>query len=136
MKAYRNIAIAAISRREPPFRCLTLAWILLVIVGSLQPARPAAVVIMHRGIHYVAFAGTSLLLLLLARNRRQEILAVVATCFLGFSLEFMQHFVYHNVMEWRDVRDDAVAILAAYALYRLAGTCKSALAEIRSIPSP
>ena len=47
------------------------------------------------------------------------------------SLECLQHLIYHNLMEWRDVRDDTLAVLAAFVLYRLGGTCKAAFAATR-----
>ncbi len=107
-------------------------WFLLVVVGSLQPARPVMLVglhgaSLHRHIHWLAFAGATSLLLLLSRNRRQEIQGVVATFLLGLSLEYLQHFIYRNAMEWYDVRDDALAILAAFTLYRLAAAGKTVL---------
>lgn len=108
--------------------CITLAWLLLLIVGSLQPARlgPGMAlhrgnhpgVAVHRGIHWLAFAGTALLLLLLSRNRRQEICSAIGTFLLGLSLEYLQHLIYRKPMEWRDVADDILAVLAAFALYQ------------------
>ena len=78
---------------------------------------------LHREIHWLAFAGAAFLLLLLSRNRREEILGVLGTCFLAISLEYLQHriFVPHDPMEWHDVRDDALGVMLALALYRLAG---------------
>jgi hypothetical protein len=99
---------------------------LLVAVGSLRPASPGPVLDLHREIHWLAFGGAALLLLLGSRNRRQEIRSVIAVFLLGLSLEYLQHLIYHNPMEWDDVGDDALAILAVLALYRLAGTCKAA----------
>src|SRR6266849_2488245 len=111
-------------------RRLTMAWLLLMVVGSLQPARllevagflrsaglrvaigslqpasplaaagalqpagPGPVVDLHRQIHWLAFGGAAFLLLLLSRNRRQEIRSVIATCLLGLSLEYLQHLIY------------------------------------------
>ena len=64
----------------------------------------------HRGVHWLAFAGAALLLLALARNRRQEIGSVIAVFLLGLSLEYLQHLIYGKAMEWWDVRDDTVAV--------------------------
>jgi hypothetical protein len=97
---------------------LTQLWILTLIVGSLQPARPSAVLSTHRGLHYLAFAGTAFLLFLLTRNLYQQIQGAIAAILLGLSLEFLQHLLYHNDMEWHDVRDDSLAVLGAFALYR------------------
>ena len=94
-------------------------WLVLLIAGSLQPGRPGPVVAMHRGIHFLGFGGATFLLLLLSANLLGEIRAFLAMFLLGLSLEYLQHIMYHNVMEWWDVRDDAFAILAAWALYRV-----------------
>ena len=112
-------------KREHILR-LTQIWILFLIVGSLQPVRPRLVVGLHREAHWLAFATAALLLLLLSRTRRQELHRVIAACLLGLSLECLQHLIYGNTMEWRDVRDDALAITLAFVLYRLSRTCKFA----------
>ena len=110
----------------PPLvlRIVTRLWIALLIIGSLQPARPGLVTGVHREIHWLAFAGGALLLFLLSSTRRQQILRAFAIFFLGLSLEFLQHLIYRNPLEWRDIADDGVAILVAFALYRLTGTRK------------
>jgi hypothetical protein len=100
-------------------RRVTQVWLAVLILGSLQPARPKPVVSMHLGIHLLGFGGAVFLLLLLADNLLREIRAVVGMCLLGLTVELLQHLMYGNVMEWWDVRDDALAILTAWALYRL-----------------
>jgi TRAP-type uncharacterized transport system fused permease subunit len=105
-------------------RIAACVWLALLIVGSLQPARPGIVKGTHRPIHYVAFAGTALLLFPLSRTRRRETLGALAIFFLGVSLELLQHLIYRSNLEWRDVADDALAILLAFALYRLTGAWK------------
>ena len=115
----------------PVLRIVTWLWIALLIVGSLQPARPGVVTGHHHVIHWLAFAGGALLLFLLSRTRGQEILRALGIFFLGVSLEVLQHLIYRNPLEWRDVADDALAILLAFALYRLAGARK-----FRSKPRP
>ncbi|MBZ5723983.1 MAG: hypothetical protein LAP87_03215 [Acidobacteriia bacterium] len=120
-----KISIGCPVRRARIVRPIAQAWLLLVIAGSLQPVRPRPVAGLHHEIHWLAFAGAALLLLLLSRNRRQEIRSVIALCLLALSLEYLQHLVYRTAMEWRDVRADSLAILAALALYRLAGYFRS-----------
>ena len=78
----------------------------------------------HREIHWLAFAGGALLLFLLCSTRRQEILRAFAIFALGLSLEVLQHLIYRNPLEWRDIFDDGIAILVAFALYRLARSRK------------
>jgi hypothetical protein len=112
----------AVSRAVLPI--VAKVWLALLIVGSLQPARPGIVTGLHREIHWLAFAGTALLLFSLFRTRRQEILGAFTVFLLGFSLELLQHLIYRNHLEWRDIADDGLAIFLALALYRLAGAWK------------
>jgi hypothetical protein len=116
------VAVKCLSR--PVLFTLWLFLTAVLIVGSLQPARPAFVHAVHRGIHWLGFGGSALLLYCLSRTPRQEILGAFATVLLGLSLEFLQHRIGHNSMEWRDVADDALAVLAFFALYRLTGAWK------------
>jgi hypothetical protein len=102
-------------------------WLVLLIAGSLQPGRPGIVTGgggIHREIHWVAFGGAALLLFALSQTLRQEILRAGALFFLGLSIEVLQYLVNRNRMEWRDVRDDGIAIVVAFALYRLTGAWK------------
>ena len=55
-----------------------------------------------------------------SRTGRLEVLSALAIFCLGLSLEVLQHLIYANPTEWRDVADDGLAILVAFALYRLA----------------
>jgi len=104
-------------------RILARVWIAALIIGSLQPARPGVVRGFHREMHWVAFGGAVLPLLFLARSRSREILAVCGMILLGVTLEILQHLIYANAIEWRDMADDGAAVLAAFALYYLA-TCR------------
>jgi len=105
-------------------RIVAWVWISLLVVGSLQPARPGVVKGLHREIHWVAFAGAAVLLFALSKTRLREMLGAGAIFLLGVSLEVLQHLIYRNALEWRDVVDDGLAILAAFALYRLTGAWK------------
>jgi len=116
--------VAPTARSRAALRVAAWVWLALLIAGSLQPARPGVLNALHRPIHYAAFAGAALLLLSLSGTRRREILGAAAVFFLGFSLEFLQHLIYGNCLEWRDIADDGLAVLAAVALYRLAGARK------------
>ena len=117
--------------RSQIIRRIAQGWLLLLILGSLQPVRPAPFVGLHRGIHILAFAGAAFLLLLISRTRRQQIRGVIAMCLLGLFLESAQHLVYRHPMEWRDVRDDTLAVLAAFALYQSAGIRRAVFAATR-----
>jgi hypothetical protein len=68
----------------------------------------------------VGFATPAFFLFSLSKTRRQEILRALALLFLAFSIEILQHLIYRNAMEWADIRDDSVAILAGFAFYYLA----------------
>ena len=103
---------------------ITSVLLVLLIVGSLQPERLSLLAGVHRVIHWLAFGGAALLLFCVSRGPRQEILGAFATVLLGLLLEILQHVIYRNCMEWRDVVDDGLAILVAIALYRLTGSPK------------
>lgn len=85
----------------------------------------------HREIHWLAFAGATLLLLLLSRTRRQEMLRTFAILSLGCFLEVLHHLIYRGHMGWRNISDDALAMLVAFVLYRLTGSWKP-----KSVPRP
>jgi hypothetical protein len=115
-------------------RIVATLWLGLLIVGSLQPARPSIIKGVHREIHWVAFAGAVLLLCCLSRTRSWEILSAFNIFFLGVSLEVLQHLIYRNALEWRDVSDDGFAILVAFGLYSLTGAWKPR-SDSRSAPT-
>lgn len=127
--------VIGVTQRAKIIRLITQASLMMMIVGSLQPARPGTLVAHHRGIHFLAFGGVAFLLLLRSRNRRQEIHIVVAMCLLGLSLEFLQHLIYHKAMEWWDVRDDSLASVGAFLLYRVLSKCRAVFAS-RARPGP
>ena len=142
--------INAVLKRRNVIRRLAEVWLLLVVVGSLQPTRlfvaakslrignpeftgswqagtPIPALELHREIHWLAFGGVAFLLLLLTRSRREEICSAFAAGLLGMFLEFLQHLIYHIPMEWLDVRQDVLAIVAIFALYQIAGAARSAI---------
>ena len=116
-------------KRESVIRYMAQAWILMLVVGSLQPARPGPVVAAHRALHFLVFSVATLLLLLASRTRRQKLQSAGFTLLLGLTLEWLQHLIYHNEMEWHDVRDDALATLLVLLLYWLARIFRSAVAN-------
>jgi hypothetical protein len=124
MATIEFVARTAVSRVA--LSILAKVWIAVLIVGSLQPARPLIVKGVHSELHWVAFGGAAFLLYCLAETRRQEILRAFSMFFLGLTLEVTQYLMNQYQMEWHDVRDDGLAILAAFALYRLTGAWKPA----------
>jgi hypothetical protein len=119
-----NIAVDNAAKSTAGLRRIAQAWLLLVIAGSLQPKRPAPLLAFHREIHWLAFAGLALLVLLVSRTVQETLQRVLAVLWLGVCLETCQHFLYHTATEWRDVRDDGFAILAACGIYWLAAKCR------------
>jgi len=107
-------------------RRITQAWIVIIIAGSLMPARPARLVAVHHEMHWLAFAGAAFLFLLPTRNFVQAVPRAASMLFLGVGLEFVQHLIYHIGFEWSDVRDDTLAILAVLAMYGIAGWLNAA----------
>ncbi len=108
---------------------ITQLWFLLLILGSLQPARPGPVHAFHRELHWFVFGVAAFLVFALSRSRRQAICWAIAVCALGLSLEFFQHLIYRNLMEWWDVGDNSFAILGAFAAHRFALARKARTVE-------
>ncbi len=116
-------------------------WTLCLIAGSLLPyetklaigtrprnmvnPRAPVVTLKHRGFHWLSFASTALILLLLARNRHQELTVTLGVVALGCSLEFAQHALYRNDIEWWDMRDDAYGAVAALVLVQFPAVKRS-----------
>jgi len=68
----------------------------------------------HRMYHLSVFAIAALLRLLLAPSGNQEIRESLGLIALGTIIELTQHFVMGNpILEWWDIRDDAIGVLAA-----------------------
>ena len=108
-------------------RVITLLWFALLILGSIQSARPSAISPFHSEIHWIAFGVGTGLLLLVSRRRLQQALSALAVLVLAVSIEFLQHLIYRSAIEWRDVRDDALAILATILLYALLSDIRKGL---------
>jgi hypothetical protein len=87
----------------------------------------------HRTVHVIAFGITALLALLLASSWRQRILTVLAVGLLALLTEMGEAVIFHNVMEWPDVLDDATGAAAALMLSSLwhvrTGTSNPAASE-------
>ncbi len=112
----------AISRTT--LRIASCLWLAAVIAGSLQPARPGIIAPAHRELHWLAFGGGAFLLFTLARTLLQEIVRAAAIFGFALLLEILQYSANRRYMEWRDVRDDSLAVLVALAIYRWTGAWK------------
>jgi hypothetical protein len=112
-------------RRHIPqqlLRVIVVPWTLCLIVGSLLPddvKESIGTHSHHRPYHFIAFGATALLFLLISNTRRQEWISVGGAFALGLSLETLQCLL-DGYFEWWDLRDDALGILLAFALFRMA----------------
>jgi glycopeptide antibiotics resistance protein len=85
---------------------------------SLNQARRNGGTIAHRVDHIGAFGALALLLLPLARNRRETWLITAASLCVACGMELLQYHVFHfasnrQPIEWWDIRDNTVGILLA-----------------------
>ena len=114
-----TISSGGVRKRVLSLRRTTQAWLLVLVLASLQPKRPPSLVGFHREIHWLGFAVAAFLLFLAACKLGHAIQRAGALFLLGFSLEWIQHLSYHRAFEWLDVTDDACAILLAFGVYWL-----------------
>lgn len=91
-------------------RLATFFWIALLTATSLQPLRPKPVAPLHRPFHFVAFTVTAVLM------HKRAAIAFPATILFGVALELAQSLLYHNPVEWWDIRDDALGALVGVML--------------------
>ena len=102
---------------------VALAWVVLVIVLSLQPARMRQTyghTIEHAVMHVVLFGLTGVILLALARNRREQFNAVAGVVCLGIGIEISQYLIYTLPgFEWWDVRDDVIGAVIALVIHQV-----------------
>jgi hypothetical protein len=96
-----------------------IAWlsVIVVTVGSLQPARPKLVLAYHHPIHVLMFGAIAFLFFRLSAERSQRIWSALAICVLGLSLEYSQYMINHHQMEWWDVLADGIGVLVAFLLF-------------------
>jgi hypothetical protein len=79
--------------------------------------------IAHRVAHVGAFGTLSLLVLPLARNRRETWLITLAIFCIACGMELLQYHVFHlhrerQPIEWWDIRDNTVGLLLALLAVR------------------
>lgn len=110
-------------------------WLLVLIIGSFLPGhakeaigtpdRTAAhslpitnhvALTPHRLYHLLSFGATALLLMLVARTKTGEFGGAFATIVLGVVIEVGQYLSNDFVLEWWDIRDDTIAVIAALLL--------------------
>lgn len=113
-------------------RLIAAPWTLCLIVGSLLPDHVKEAIgthSHHRPYHFIAFGATALLFLLVSTSRRQEWISLSGALALGLTLETLQCLL-DGYFEWWDLRDDALGILLAFALFRVADRWLSMSREV------
>jgi hypothetical protein len=106
--------------KKSAYRTATFCWGAALLIGSLQPGRPGNIHfgILHLVAHLLSFGVLGFLATSAFAPTDQISWTPAACVFLfGFAIEFFQH--WHNAMsiEWPDVADDGIGILASVALF-------------------
>jgi hypothetical protein len=117
---WRN-SISGRSQR-PLYRTAALIWATALLIGSLQPRRPANFhfSVAHHVAHFLGFGALAFLATVGFGNPIRNSLWPAAASFLfGFVIEFLQHVQNRMPIEWYDVLDDAVGALAFAAFCRI-----------------
>ena len=109
----RNFVSAYLTR----YRCRNIAiiWAFALLITSLQPKRPPHFhfSLAHQVAHFLGFGSLAFLATVGFGNPVRTSLWPAVACFLfGFAIELSQHLQNRKPIEWYDVRDDAVGILA------------------------
>jgi hypothetical protein len=104
-------------------RRIAIVWVLCLVIFSLQPNRAPGTrgrAVPHQSEHVVVFGATAVLLITLARNRREEWIAAGGVVALGLAIELAQWSIYRmpEGFEWWDVREDSLGMLLGLLLVR------------------
>jgi hypothetical protein len=106
---------------------VVIIWLICLSILSLQPERIAGVAQgsfrPHQIMHILVFGVTLILTAALARNPRQEWLAVAGIVVLAVLLELGQWQIYRfQYFEWWDVREDWIGCLLGLMAIRFTRT--------------
>ena len=74
---------------------------------------------MHVPGHFCMFMITAMLLCWHAASFRSRLLRAFAAFLIGFIQESLQAMIYHNPLEWRDIRTDILGIIAGVIIVSL-----------------
>jgi VanZ family protein len=137
-----TVASNSDQREQVPNRLLRLAWLIalvVVIVGSLLPARSVALQVVGRVFvsdkleHFTAYAILAGFPVL-DRSRFPRWYTVAAFLFLlGVALEFTQKLVPGRSCDWHDGLANTVGILSGMALARALPLCVARLSKDRGL---
>lgn len=94
-------------------RRVAIVWVICLVIFSLQPNRAPGTrgrAVPHQSEHVVVFGATAVLLITLARNRREEWIAAGGVVGLAVAIELAQLAIYRMPVgfEWWDVREDSL----------------------------
>jgi hypothetical protein len=123
----RSISIPGHLRRRT-YRKVTLLWAATLLIVSLQPMRPANFHFSraHHVAHFLAFGALAFLATVgFSDARRIALWPATASFLFGFAIEFLQHLHNRKPVEWYDVRDNAIGILALTALCHMIYWCSA-----------
>jgi len=98
-----------------------IVYATMLTVGSLQRSRPAGIhsnELLHRLLHFAAFGLLGWLAMSAFPGHRALIWAIISCILFGGVLEFLEAWESNIPIEWRDVSDDAIAIVTTAVLRR------------------
>lgn len=92
-----------------------------ICVGCLLPARWLPPIRNDKWLHFIAFAGLSVLIRPLANNAEELALCFLGLLIAGLLIEILQHWVPGRQFCWRDLAANAagIALIAAISFYPL-----------------
>src|SRR5579863_3949415 len=101
--------------RRVKYRFATLVWATALLIASLQPKRPANFhfSVAHHIAHFLSFGALAFVATVGFGNfGNASLWSALGCCVFGFTIECLQHLQFGMPVEWHDVRDDAIGIIA------------------------
>ena len=92
------------------YRLAALIYALVITAASLQPQRPEGLHSsgLHPPLHLLCFIGFVVLTHQGFPGSSRLLWIIPLAALLGVGIEFMQHWEFHEAVEWNDVRSDAI----------------------------
>jgi len=106
--------------RRTGYRAVAIAWGIALLIGSLQPIRPLGIHFgfVHHTAHLLCFGALAFFAAAGFGNPgRISLWPATGSFTLCFAIEFLQHLENHMPIEWHDLGDDAIGILAFSLLF-------------------
>lgn len=120
--------------RRVTLRWAGAAWILLLVVISLQPLRPRATIrgtSAHVVVHILAFGLAAAAPLRLSVSRLQLWLRTLYLLGLAAGIEIGQAVIYHQHTEWTDFEADGIGITIALLAILIAWNTRGGPGDLR-----